>query len=74
MRNNDNGLESNDPYIEMVLKNLAKNKGAGNHRVVCESDGVTTEYWLEGGEVRSRAGLSAGHVAPSVAAFTAAVE
>ncbi len=46
------------------LKELAE-KVSGTLRIVCERDGVSTELWLEGGEVRSRE-------ASSMAAFEAA--
>ena len=74
MRNNGNEPGSQYPNVEMFLKKLAKNKRLSKNRVVCESDGVVMEYWLEGGEVLSRAGLSAGQAAPSLAAFAAAAE
>jgi len=53
------------------LKKLA-GKGVGRYRIVCESDGVSTEYRLEGGEVRSRDVPSVGQSVPSMAAFEAA--
>ena len=74
MGNNCNEPGSRYPDVEMFLKKLAKNKGLAKQRFVCESDGVVTEYWLEGGKVCSRTGLSAGQTAPSVAAFAAAAE
>ena len=67
----DNEPGPHDPDVVVSLKELA-GKGSGKHRIVCESDGVATEYWLEGGEVRSREVPSAGQAAPSMAAFEAA--
>ena len=74
MRNKGNGPGSQYPDVEMFLKNLAENKRLAKQRFVCESDSVVTEYWLEGGRVCSRAGLSAEQAAPCVAAFAAAAE
>ena len=74
MRNNGNEPGSQYPDVEMFLKKLAKNKRLDKNRVVCENDGVVTGYWLEGGKVLSRAGLSVGQAAPSVTAFAAAAE
>ena len=71
MCDSDNEPGSHDPDVVASLKELA-GKGSGKHRIVCESDGVATEYWLEGGEVRSREVPSAGQAAPSMAAFEAA--
>ena len=71
MCDSDNEPGSHDPDVVASLKELAT-KGSGKHRIVCESDGVATEYWLEGGEVRSREVPSAGQAAPSMAAFEAA--
>ncbi|MDE0695664.1 MAG: hypothetical protein OXH76_07500 [Boseongicola sp.] len=66
MCGSDKERGSHDPDVVASLKELA-GKGSGKHRIVCESDGVATEYWLEGGEVPS-----AGQAAPSMAAFEAA--
>ncbi|MDE0533171.1 MAG: UPF0236 family protein [Albidovulum sp.] len=66
MCGSDNEPGPHDPDVVASLKELA-GKGSGKHRIVCESDGVATEYWLEGGEVPS-----AGQAAPSMAAFEAA--
>ena len=71
MCGSDNEPGPHDPDVVASLKELA-GKGSGKHRIVCESDGVATEYWLEGGEVRSREVPSAGQAAPSMAAFEAA--
>ncbi len=71
MCGSDNEPGSHDPDVAASLKDLAR-KGSGKHRIVCESGGVSTEYWLEGGEVRSRDVPSAGQAASSMAAFEAA--
>ena len=53
---------SYDPDVVASLKELAR-KGSGKHSIVCESDGVATEYWLEDSKVRSREVPSAGQAA-----------
>ena len=68
----DNEPGFRDPEAVRYLKGLAGREVSGTHRVVCERDGVATEYWLEGGEVRSREVPSAGQAASSMAAFEAA--
>ena len=71
MRGKDIKAGRQEADIETLLKTLARQKGSGRHRIVCETDGVATEYWLEDGAVRSSAGPSAG---PCVAAFEAAAQ
>ena len=71
MWGSDKERGSHDPDVVASLKELA-GKGSGKHRIVCESDGVATEHWLEGGEVRSREVPSVGQAAPSMAACEAA--
>lgn len=71
MCGSENEPGSHDPDVVASLKELVR-KGSGTHRIVFESDGVAAEYWLEGGEVRSREVPSTGQAAPSMAAFEAA--
>lgn len=68
----DNEPGFRDPDAVEYLKGLARKNVSGTHRIVCEHDGVSTEYWLEGGEVRSRTIPSAAQAASSMAAFEAA--
>ena len=61
-----------DPDVVEYLKDLSGKDVSGTRRIVCERDGTATEYWLEGGEVRSREVPSAGQAASAMAAFEAA--
>ena len=67
MSDTENEPRSLYPDVEMFLNKLAENKGSSQHRIVCESDGVVTEYWLEGGKVRCRIGLSVRRAEPFAA-------
>lgn len=68
----DNEPGFRDPDAVEHLKGLARKNVSGTHRIVCEHDGIATEYWLEGGEVRSRDIPAAVQAASSMAAFEAA--
>ncbi len=68
----DNEPGFRDPDAVEYLKGLARKNVSGTHRIVCEHDGVATEHWLEGGEVRSRNIPVAGQAASPMTAFEAA--
>ncbi len=53
MCSNDRKRGVHGPDVAAFLKELAE-EDSGTHRIVSERDGVSTELWLEGGEVRSR--------------------
>ncbi len=53
MCGNDRKRDIHGPGVAASLKERAE-KVSGTLRIVCVRDGVSTELWLEGGEVRSR--------------------
>ncbi len=49
----DNEPGFRDPDAVEYLKGLARKNVSGTHRIVCEHDGVATEYWLTMSRTRS---------------------